>query len=98
MINAPSKNISIAKDNLIFILSLFVLLFWSGGNFLNVYHVQIVVVFFEMLWMPVTVLSIALPVVSLIFWIKEKFKLKSFYFYSLLVFTTLIIMLAKYGN
>lgn len=66
-------------------LSLLTALFWSLGQLINVYNYVIVGVVFEILWFPMLVLIIILPIISFIYWAKERFGIKSSYLYSLLI-------------
>lgn len=71
--------------NIILGLSLLTAVFWSLSQILNVYTYAVVGAVFEILWLPMLGLLILLPVISLIYWAKEYFSIKSSYLYSLLV-------------
>ncbi len=75
----------------IFILSIEVSLFWILGTLINIYHFTIVGVIYEILWFPNMIMLFSLPLVSLYFLGKEKKKLHSLYFYSILLLTTAIL-------
>lgn len=75
----------------IFILSVTVMLFWILGNTINVYNVAIVGAIFEILWLPMIALTLVLPVVSIVFWSKEKFAVRSLSLYSLLITSAMIL-------
>jgi len=49
------------------------------------YQYAVVGAFFEILWLPMILLAISLPLVSLYFLLKEKFSFKSVYFWAILV-------------
>ena len=83
-------------SKLVFILSVIVIGFWWLGQVIDYYHFHIVGVIFEILWLPMLVSLFVLPVISLVFLLKEKFTVKSFYLYSLLILlATLLVMFFK---
>ena len=71
--------------NIVLGLSLLTAVFWSLSQMLNVYTYAVVGAVFEILWLPMLGLLISLPVISLIYWAKEYFSIKSSYLYSLLL-------------
>lgn len=73
---------------IVFGLSLTTLIFWFVGKNTNVYTWAITGAVFEILWLPMIAAIFILPVVSLVFWIRNKFSFKSLYFYSLLLSLT----------
>lgn len=78
----------------VFILSLEVTLFWLLGNLFDVYQFAVTGALFEILWLPVLALTIILPLVALVLFIKDKFSFKSLNFYSLvLVVGTAMVMI-----
>ncbi len=78
-------------SKILFILSIEVSLFWILVGLINIYHFAIVGVFYEILWLPNLIMLFALPLISLFFLSKEKKKLHSLYFYSILLLTTAIL-------
>ena len=80
-------------SKIIFILSIIVSLFWFFGQFINVYRFPLVGAIFEIIWFPIVVMTIGLPIMSFIFWVKEKFSLRSFYPYSILIVVTTILVI-----
>jgi len=88
---ASNKNFNTGK--LFFLLSIALFLFWLSGRVIDIYHFAFVGAIFELLWLPMLSLLVALPVVSTIFWVKEKFSVRSFYFYSLLMFLVTLLFL-----
>ena len=84
-----NKHPNLSKN--LFILSIEVSLFWILVGLIDVYHFAIVGVFYEILWLPNLILLFALPLISLYFLSKEKKKLHSLYFYSILLLTTAIL-------
>jgi hypothetical protein len=91
---------SVTKTNtskIVFILSVLVCLFWITGQVINVYHFPAVGAIFEILWFPIVAMTIGLPIISFIFWVKEKFTLRSLFPYAILIIvaTVLIMILRK---
>ena len=84
-----NKQPNLSKN--LFILSIEVSLFWILVGLIDVYHFAIVGVFYEILWLPNLIMLFALPLISLYFLSKEKKKLHSLYFYSILLLTTAIL-------
>jgi hypothetical protein len=80
-------------SKIVFILSVIVSLFWIFGQIINVYHFALVGAIFEMLWFPVVAMTAVLPIVSIIFLIKEKFSFRSLYLYSFFIVATTILAL-----
>jgi hypothetical protein len=72
-------------DKVIFVLSLFVLIFCLAGSTFNMYRVAFVGALFELLWLPAILLLFVLPVFSFVNWVKQKFRYQSFYLYSLII-------------
>jgi len=93
----PSDTKKIRKDKALLILSLFVFLYFAFLILIYElkYDAVIIGVFREMLTIPFMVLLLILLVLSTITFIKEKFKIKSYAFYSLIILLfTLSIMVA----
>lgn len=80
-------------DKIIFILSLMVCGYWYTAQYINVYRFAVVGAFFEMTSIPMLILFLALPIVSILLFIKEKFSLKSFSVYSFLILLTTFLLL-----
>lgn len=93
--NPPILNIKIAR--IILILSLAIAIYWIIGTTVNVYHFAITGAIYEILWLPAMVMIFALPITALIFWIKEKFSLKSLHIYSILI-TVATLLFAIFFN
>jgi hypothetical protein len=96
------KSNSISKTNnkgsiLVFVLSIWFVIYWLFGHIINIYEYKAVGVVYEILWLPMLLMGLVLPIVSLIFWYKEKFNFKSFYFFAflLVVLTILVLILSK---
>lgn len=83
-------------SRVILLLSIILALFWYLAKTNDVYRNAAIGAFFEVLWLPMLLLLFALPVISLIFWRKEKFSGRSLYLYSFLISlstTTLVMIL-----
>jgi hypothetical protein len=85
------KNKQPNLSKIIFFVSIEVSLFWILAGLINVYDFTIVGVFYEILWLPNLILLFALPLISLFFLSKEKKKLHSLFFYSILLLTITIL-------
>ncbi len=83
----------------IFILSLLTSIFWCIAQLFNVYKIAVIGAIFEILWLPMIALLLALPILSLILLVKQKFDPKSLYLYSLLILlATVLFMIFKNSN
>jgi hypothetical protein len=82
------------KSKVVFILSIIVSVFWVMGQSFNVYYFAVVGAIFEILWLPMIALLIILPIVSLIYLVKEKFNLKSLFLYSFLILTAAFLYIS----
>ncbi|RYF94765.1 MAG: hypothetical protein EOO02_23515 [Chitinophagaceae bacterium] len=68
-----------------FALSIVASVFILAVSTINVYEYAIVGAIFELLWLPILIGLVLLPIISIVFLIREGFSLKSLYFYSILV-------------
>lgn len=84
------------KSKIILLLSIAVFIFWIFGKMTNVYHFPFVGAIFETLWLPIMILTFVLPVMSLVFWYKEKFDFRSASFYSIATLIMTILLLVFY--
>jgi len=82
------------NNKIIFIVSLLVSSFWLLGNNINVYYYALAGAIIEILWLPMVALLFLLPIVSLIFFWKDKFNLGSLALYSafVMIMTILVII------
>jgi small-conductance mechanosensitive channel len=85
------KNSGTSKT--VLILSIFISGFWWLGKVINIYHFAFVGAIFEILWLPVLASLFILPIISLVFLVKEKFNIKSFYLYSVLISAVTILFM-----
>lgn len=76
------------KGNSLFIILLLIHLVvvtvWLVGQNINVYRYVIVGAIFEILWLPMIVTIIFMPIASFYYWYKDKFKRTSKFLYLLL--------------
>jgi hypothetical protein len=82
---------------ILLILSLFSAIYWFVANSINVYQYAIVGALFELTSILMLIILFVVPILSLYYWYKEKFNLKSIYFYTMVisVFTLLLLMTKK---
>ncbi len=85
------KNTRISKT--FFLLSVLVFVIWLAGQIINVYRFAVVGAIFEILWLPMFAILLVLPIMSFIFWVKEKFNLRSFYLFTILIVITTILLM-----
>lgn len=85
------KNKQPNLSKIIFFISIEVSLFWILAGLINVYHFTIVGVFYEILSLPNLILLFTLPLILLFYLSKEKKKLQSLYFYTILLLTIAIL-------
>jgi len=78
---------------IVFALTMIVTLYWYLPLLINVYRFRIIGAIYEILWIFMIVGLFALPVISFIFWVKNKFEPRSLYFYSLLISLASILFL-----
>lgn len=93
--STSKKNIQTGK--IIFILSICVLLFISFASLVDVYHFALVGALYEIFWLPVIALLFILPVLSFIFWRKDKFRFRSVYPMVILIFMVIICLMLIIG-
>jgi hypothetical protein len=91
----PFKNSR--KGKILFILSIIVSGYWWMGQVINVYNSAFAGAIFEILWLPFLLILFVLPIISLILLMKEKFNIRSFNIYSIIisVITILFMIFSK---
>ena len=91
----PFKNSR--KGKILFILSIIVSGYWWMGQVINVYNSAFAGAIFEILWLPFLLILFVLPIISLILLMKEKFDVRSFNIYSIIisVITILFMIFSK---
>ncbi|NRS90968.1 magnesium-transporting ATPase (P-type) [Chryseobacterium sp. 16F] len=85
-------------NKILLISSILVCLFWILSRTIDVYNYAIVGAIYEMLWLPCIVSLIIIPLVSLIFLIKDKFNLRSLNLFSLIVMTLTLLIIYNVIN
>jgi hypothetical protein len=85
------KNSRISK--IFFLLSVLVFAFWCLGQIINVYRFAVVGAIFEILWLPMLAMLLVLPIMSFIFWVNEKFNLRSFYLFTILIVVMTVLLM-----
>ena len=81
---------------IVFLLSIIVCLFWITGSLINVYRFAFVGAVYEILWIGIVALTLMIPIISLIIWIKEGFSLKSLYLVSFIIIVATVVLLQVY--
>ena len=97
MKTTKKKKTNQAIGKVVLALSIFVLVFVGLSRLLNVYQVAFLGAIFEILWLPVILLLFILPILSIIYWIQEKFNPKSIYLYSIVLGIAAVILMV-YGK
>lgn len=77
-----ARNTNLLK--FLFVLNLLTVTFWFVVQNIDIYHYAIVGAIFEILWLPMIIIIFLLPLLSLYFWFKDKFKINSKFLYLLL--------------
>ena len=95
MITAKINNNSTRIATVIFLLSVLTFIYWFLVAYIiiDVYKIIIVGVIFEMLWLPMMIFLVLLPIVSIIQLVKIKFTFKQLSLYSLLINSTTVAIL-----
>jgi hypothetical protein len=76
-----------------FVLSIVVFGFWGTGQIIDVYQHAFVGAIFEMLWLFMLLMLFTMPIIALIFLIKEKFNFRSLYLYTFIIAVTNILLM-----
>ena len=79
------------KKQLILALSIGMLIYWFLSKVIDVYQIAIVGVFYEILWFPMMVLVVLLPILNSYFIFKEPKKLLNYISLTLNVVTFVIV-------
>lgn len=88
------KNSRLSK--ILFVLSIIVFTYWGIGQNINVYRFAVVGAIYEILWVFMLIGLYGLPIIALIFLIKEKFSFRSLYLYIVLIGGFNILMFSIY--
>jgi len=81
------------RSAIVFALTIIVTLYWYLPVLISIYRFPIIGAIYEIFWIIMVVGLFALPVISFIFWAKNKFNLRSLYFYSLIISLASILFL-----
>jgi hypothetical protein len=73
------------QSKVILVLSMLVAAYWYFGKTLDVRNQKLLGAISEILWLPMIILLFVLPIVSIGFFVKDKFNIRSLYLYSLLI-------------
>ncbi|WP_276359985.1 hypothetical protein [Daejeonella sp. H1SJ63] len=79
------------RNRIVLILSILASLYWFIGKNTDVYHFAITGAIFELLWLPMLVLILLLPLLSILFLIQDKFNFRSMALYSILLLIPAIL-------
>jgi hypothetical protein len=85
------------KETVLLVSSLALALFWFFVHQFNMYDNALVGTITEILWLPMLLLLVVLPVLGLLFWHKQQWKFPSVYLYSLLLNAGTIWILVFYS-
>ena len=92
MLQTSSDSLKKRRSKFFFILTIAAAMFWILSKSFNVYRWPVVGAIFEILWLPSLIILFILPIVSLVYWFKERFSLKSLNPYSILI--ALVVLLS----
>ena len=87
---------TLKRPRYVFLFTLVSSIYWVVGQLVNV-HASNLLILYEFLWLPMLLLLFGMPIVALVFWIKDKFNLRSLYFYALLIGAATIVYLLTKG-
>ena len=83
----------ITNKKLLLVLSSSMLLYWLLSKTIDVYQITIIGVLYEIIWLPMLVMFIVLPILNTYSLIKNKNNLMSYFSLALNVITLLIVFL-----
>ncbi len=83
----------IANKKLLLVLSSSMLLYWLLSKTIDVYQITIIGVLYEIIWLPMLVMFIVLPILNTYSLIKNKNCLMSYFGLALNIITLLIVFL-----
>jgi len=90
--NLPNiKNSGLSK--ILLVLSIIIFVFWFLGQNTDIYRFALIGAIFEFLWLFMLLALFVLPILSIIFLIKERFNFRSFYLYILIITATNIMLM-----
>ncbi len=83
----------IANKKLLLVLSSSMLLYWLFSKTIDVYQITIIGVLYEIIWLPMIVMFIVLPILNTFSLFKTKNNLMSYFSLALNIITLLIVFL-----
>ena len=86
------------KSKIVLAYTLIVSIFWISIQFIDVYRYPVAGAIYELVWIGMVVLLLGLPVFSFISWHRNRFDLRSLYFYSFLISLASILILFVFFN
>ncbi|HKC35144.1 MAG TPA: hypothetical protein VKB95_03745, partial [Chitinophagaceae bacterium] len=84
---------SINRSQVVFALTITVSIYWFLSLLINVYRLPFIGAIYELLWIGMLPGLFGLPVFSFISWAKNKFSLRSLYFYSFIISLISILLI-----
>jgi hypothetical protein len=90
----PTRFRNSGTGKIVLVLSIIVSGFWWIGKSLSVYNIALVGAIFEFLWLPMLAMLLLLPILSLVFFIKEKPNPRSYYLISVFFVAATILSMA----
>ena len=86
------------RSKLVFACTIIVSAFWISIQFIDVYRYPVAGAIYELVSITMLLVLVGLPVFSFIQWVRNKFDLRSLYFYSFLISVASIIILFLFFN
>jgi len=90
---ATFENSKMSK--IVFFLSIVIFIFWMLGQVIDVYRSDIVGAIFEFLWLFMLLGLFGIPILAIVFLIKEKFSFRSLYLYTIIISVTNILLMTE---
>lgn len=81
------------RNKILLKLSIFTSLYWFIGKITDVYRFAFTGAVFELFWLPMLASILLLPLISILFFIQDKFNPRSMALYSILMFISSILIL-----
>ena len=85
------KNTLFSK--IILTLSIIILIFWILSHSIDIYQIAFLGAVFESLWLFMLLGLLIIPILSIVFFIVEKFSFKSLYLYTLIISIITILLM-----
>jgi hypothetical protein len=94
---AKSWDYNTKRGVVILLATMLVALFWSTAITNNIYKHVLVGVIYEILWLPMMLMIILIPLFSILFWRKEQWSFKTTYPYCIIIHSLTVIFLFFYS-